>query len=103
MLSAYVLDNVLIHRSKQVQAWLQAHPRMQLVTGRYSPTTTPSNGSEARSRPPGQQPNPDHRRAYPPGPRLLPPAHPAQLLAAAAPHSSPWLPEGYGHNIRQAA
>jgi hypothetical protein len=29
-----VLDNVLIHRSKQVQAWLQAHPRMQLALAR---------------------------------------------------------------------
>jgi hypothetical protein len=29
---------------------------------------------------------------------------PAQLLAtAAAPHSSPWLPEGHGQNYREAA
>jgi hypothetical protein len=27
----------------------------------------------------------------------------AQLLATAAPHSSPWLPEGYMQNFRQAA
>jgi transposase len=26
-----------------------------------------------------------------------------QLLATAAPYSSPWLPEGYGQNFRQAA
>jgi hypothetical protein len=26
-----------------------------------------------------------------------------QLLATAAPHSSPWLPDGYGQNFRQAA
>jgi hypothetical protein len=33
-----VLVNVLIHRSKLVQAWLRAHPRMQLLYGaRYSP------------------------------------------------------------------
>jgi hypothetical protein len=28
---------------------------------------------------------------------------PTQMLATAAPHSSPWLPEGYGQNFRQAA
>jgi hypothetical protein len=41
MLSAYVLDNVLIHRSKQVRAWLQAHPRMQLVYGALQPHHNP--------------------------------------------------------------
>jgi hypothetical protein len=28
---------------------------------------------------------------------------PRQLLAIAAPHSSPWLPEGYAQHFRQAA
>jgi hypothetical protein len=28
---------------------------------------------------------------------------PAQMLATAAPHSSPWLPEGYMQNYKQAA
>jgi hypothetical protein len=27
----------------------------------------------------------------------------AQMLATAAPHSSPWLPEDYVQNFRQAA
>lgn len=27
----------------------------------------------------------------------------AQLLATAAPHTSPWLPEGYMQNFRQTA
>jgi hypothetical protein len=27
----------------------------------------------------------------------------AQMLATAAPHSSPWLPEDYMQNLRQAA
>jgi hypothetical protein len=48
-----VLDNVVIHRSKQVQAWLQTIPGCGWSTGRATaPTTTPSNGSGARSRPP---------------------------------------------------
>ena len=28
---------------------------------------------------------------------------PAEILATAAPHSSPWLPDGYIQNLRQAA
>jgi hypothetical protein len=28
---------------------------------------------------------------------------PEQMLHTAAPSSSPWLPEGYGHNIQEAA
>jgi transposase len=37
-----VLDKVLIHRSKLVQAWLRAHPRMRLLYGaRYSPHHNP--------------------------------------------------------------
>jgi len=28
---------------------------------------------------------------------------PAQLLATAAPHSSPWLPKGYGQDFWKAA
>jgi transposase len=37
-----VLDDVPIHRSKLVQAWLRAHPRMRLLYGaRYSPHHNP--------------------------------------------------------------
>jgi hypothetical protein len=28
---------------------------------------------------------------------------PTQILTTAAPHSSPWLPEGHMQNVRQAA
>jgi hypothetical protein len=28
---------------------------------------------------------------------------PDQMLATAAPHSSPWPPQCYGHNLKQAA
>jgi hypothetical protein len=48
---AVVCDNVIIHRSKIVQRWLRKHPRLRVLHGaRYSPTTTPSSGSGARSR-----------------------------------------------------
>jgi hypothetical protein len=48
---AVVCDNVIIHRSKLVQAWLAAHPRMRVLHGaRYSPTTTRPSGSGPCSR-----------------------------------------------------
>ena len=48
---AVICDNVIIHRSKIVQRWLATHPRIQVLHGaRYSPTTTRSSGSGARSR-----------------------------------------------------
>jgi hypothetical protein len=69
-----------------------------------APTTTPSNASGARSRP--RWPT---ARALTIGGRVRQ-VHAffrqrtnEQLLATAAPHSSPWLPPGYGQNTRQAA
>jgi DDE superfamily endonuclease len=50
-LVAVVCDNVVIHRSKLVQRWLAAHPRLVVLHGaRYSPRTTRSSGSGPRSR-----------------------------------------------------
>jgi transposase len=71
-----VLDNVLIHRSKLVQAWLRAPAHAAAVRRALQPPPQPRRAhlgcTQGR---PGQQPDPDHRRAHPPGPRLLPPAH----------------------------
>jgi len=45
-------DNVIIHRSKIVQRWLQTHPRLRILHGAcYSPHDTRLSGSGARSRP----------------------------------------------------
>jgi transposase len=102
---AVICDNVIIHHAKLVQAWLAAHSRVRVLHG-------------ARSRP---HDNPTERiwaalKAWlANSPTLtiqgrLRQVHaffrqrsPAQLLATAAPHSSPWLPEGYMQNFRQAA
>jgi hypothetical protein len=41
-LVAVICDNVIIHRSKTVQRWLDAHPRIQVLHGaRYSPHDNP--------------------------------------------------------------
>ena len=104
-LVAVICDNVPSHRSQLVQAWLAAHPRIVVLHGaRYSPhdnpvervwgalkawlANTPTLTIQGRVR----QVHAFFRQRTP-----------AQLLATAAPRSSPWLPEGYGQHFRQAA
>jgi transposase len=102
---AMVCDNDVIHHSKIVQRWLADHPRVRLLYGaRYSPHHNPVERIWAAL-----------KRALANSPTLtmagrLRQVHaffrqrsPAQMLATAAPSSSPWLPEGYGHNFREAA
>jgi transposase len=102
---AVVCDNVIIHHSKIVQRWLASHPRMRVLHGaRYSPhdnpvervwgslkawlANTPTLTIQGRVR---------QVHAFFRGRTT------AQMLATAAPHSSPWLPEGYMQNFREAA
>jgi hypothetical protein len=102
---AIVLDNVAIHRSKAVTAWLAAHPQVRLVYGaRYSPhhnpveriwgalktylANTPTLTMAGRLR----QVHAFFRHRTP-----------DQMLHTAAPASSPWLPDGYGQHINEAA
>jgi transposase len=100
-----VLDNVLIHRSKLVQAWLRAHPRMRLLYGaRYSPHHNPVERiwgalKIALANSPTLTIAGRIRQVH----AFFRQRTNAQLLATAAPYSSPWLPEGYGQNFRQAA
>jgi transposase len=102
---AVICDNVIIHRSKIVQRWQRTHPQLQVLHGaRYSPhdnptervwgalkawlANTPTLTIQGRVR----QVHAFFRQRTS-----------AQLLAMAAPHSSPWLPQGYMQNLRQAA
>jgi transposase len=102
---AVVCDNVIIHHSKIVQRWLASHPRIRVLHGaRYSPhdnpvervwgalkawlANTPTLTIQGRVR---------QVHAFFRGRTT------AQMLTTAAPHSSPWLPEGYMQNIREAA
>jgi len=100
-----VLDNLVIHRSKQVQAWLQTHPRIPLVYGaRYSPHHNPVERiwgalKAALANSPTLTIAGRIRQVH----AFFRHHTPAQLLATAAPHSPPWLPDRYGQNLRQAA
>ena len=104
-LVAVVCDNVIIHHSKIVQRWLTTHPRVRVLHGaRYSPhdnpveriwgalkawlATSPTLTIQGRLR----QMHAFFRQRSP-----------TQILATAAPSSSPWMPEGYMQNFREAA
>src|SRR6266498_1639961 len=100
-----ICDNVIIHRSKIVQRWLATHhPRLRVLHGaRYSPhdnpvervwgalkawlANTPTLTIQGRVR----QVHAFFRARGP-----------TELLATAAPSSTPWLPEGYAQNLGQA-
>jgi transposase len=102
---AVICDNVIIHRSKIVQRWLKAHPRLLVLHGaRYSPHDNPveriwgalkawlANNPTLTIQGRVRQVHAFFRQRTT-----------AQTLATAAPHSSPWLPEGYVQNFRRAA
>jgi transposase len=102
---AVICDNVIIHRSKIVQRWQRTHPRLRVLHGaRYSPhdnpveriwgafkawlANTPTLTTQGRVR---------QVHAF------FCQRSPTDMLATAAPSSSPWLPQEYMHNFRQAA
>jgi transposase len=102
---AVVCDNVIIHHSKIVQRWLAAHPRMLVLHGaRYSPHDNPTERVWAAlkawlANTPTLTIQGRVRQVH----AFFRARSPTQLLATAAPSSSPWLPEGYMQNFREAA
>jgi hypothetical protein len=90
-LVAVVCDNTIIHRSKIVQRWLAAHPRI-LARRPLQPPGQPCRAHLGCAQGlAGQHSHPDHPRSRPPSPCLLPrpqphpdPDHrrPAQLTLA---------------------
>jgi transposase len=99
---AVICDNVIIHRSKIVQRWLATHPRLLVLHGaaRYSPHDNPAervwgalkawlaNNPTLTIQGRIRQVHAFFRQRTP-----------AQMLATAAPHSSPWLPADYVQNF----
>src|SRR6266545_3645902 len=102
---AVICDNVIIHRSKIVQRWLQTHPRLRVLHGaRYSPHDNPAEriwgalkGWLANNPTLTIQGRVRQVHAF------FRQRTTAQMLATAAPHTSPWLPEVYVQNFREAA
>jgi transposase len=104
-LVAVVCDNVIIHHSKLVQAWLASHPRVRVLHGaRYRPHDNPTERIWGAlkawlANSPTLTIQGRIRQVH----AFFRQRSPTQMLATAAPHSSPWLPKGYGQNFRQAA
>ena len=102
---AVVCDNVIIHRSKLVQRWLAAHPRMLVLHGaRYSPHDNPTERIWAAlkawlANSPTLTIQGRVRQVH----AFFHQPSPTDMLATAAPSSSPWLPQSYVQNFRQAA
>jgi transposase len=104
-LVAVVCDNVIIHHSKIVQRWLATHPRVLVLHGaRYSPHDNPVEriwGSLKAwlANTPTLTIQGRIRQVH----AFFRARSPAQLLVTAAPYSSPWLPDGYMQNFKEAA
>jgi transposase len=104
-LVAVICDNVIIHHSKIVQRWLATHPRVLVLHGaRYSPHDNPVERIWAALKAwlannPTLTIQGRVRQVH----AFFRQRSPAQMLATAAPHSSPWLPADYVQNLRQAA
>jgi transposase len=102
---AVICDNVIIHHSKVVQRWLASHPRIVVLHGaRYSPHDNPVERiwgalKAALANSPTLTIQGRVRQVH----AFFRGCTPDQLLATAAPHSSPWLPDSYRQNFRQAA
>ncbi|MEV4251516.1 IS630 family transposase [Streptosporangium canum] len=99
-----ICDNDSIHHARDVVCYLQAHPRVEVLYGaRYSPHDNPVERIWAALKAfiantavtwPGRR-----RQVH----AFFRARSPDQLLATAAPWTSPWLPAGYKRNFWNAA
>lgn len=102
---AVVCDNDTTHTSGITARWLDKHSRLWLITGaRYSPQDNPVERiwaalkrAIANTAPVTMTDRVRQARAF------FRHHSPDQMLATAAPWSSPWLPEGYEQDFKRAA
>jgi transposase len=100
-----VCDNVVIHRSKKVMAYLATRPQLRRLYGaRYSPHDNPVERvwgalKAYLANSPALTIAGRIRQVH----AFFRHRTPQQILHTAAPHSSPWLPDGYMQNFREAA
>jgi DDE superfamily endonuclease len=94
---AVICDNVIIHRCKIVQRWCKTHPRLRILHGaRYSPHDNPTERvwgalKTYLANSPTLTIQGRIRQVH----AFFRQRTPQQLLATAAPHGSPRLPDGY--------
>lgn len=102
---AAVLDNVTIHSSRIVLAWLLAHAQVHLLYGaRYCSHENPVEriwgalkAHLANSPPPPVAGRVSHAMSF------FAAATPEQMLQTAAPRKARWLPRHYGQDLCKAA
>lgn len=102
---AVVLDNVIIHSSRSVQAWLLEHPRVQLLySARYSPHENPVERIwGAMKRHLANSPPPTIQDRVSQAMLFFSSRTPEQMLHTAAPGKLHWLPRSFGQNFCRAA
>jgi len=101
---AVVLDNVNIHSSRIVQAWLLGRRRVNLLYGaRYCPHENPGEriwgalkAHLANSPPPTMAGRVSQAMSF------FAAATPEQMLQSAAPWNARWLPRHYGQDLCKA-
>lgn len=102
---AVVLDNVIIHLSQVVRAWLTDHPQVQLLYGaRYCPHETPVEriwGAMKRHLANFSPPTIQGRVSQ--ATNFFAACTPEQMLCTAAPWKARWLPTHYGQGLWKAA
>lgn len=100
-----ICDNGSVHTSGITRDWLRDHPRLLLLHGaRYSPQDNPTERIWAAMKPWIANTAPATiadrvRQAH----AFFRTRTPAQMLAATAPWTSPWLPDGYGQQLTTPA
>ncbi len=102
---AVICDNGSVHHSGITRGWLAGHPRLLLLHGaRYSPHDNPTERVWAAMKTWIANTAPATmadrvRQAH----AFFRHRTPAQMLTTTAPWTSPWLPDGYGQDLRQPA
>jgi transposase len=102
---AVLVDNDTTHTSGITARWLAEHPRLALITGaKYSPQDNPVERvwawlkrAVANTAPATMADRVRQARAF------FRHHSPDEMLATAAPWSSPWLPEGYEQHFKTPA
>jgi transposase len=92
-----ICDNDSIHHARKVTAYLEEHPRLELLYGaRYSPHDNPAERIWAALKNYAAKHRRDLARPAPVIHSFFRARSPDQMFDTAAPWTSPWLPWGYG-------
>ena len=101
---AVICDNDGIHHAGRVGQWMAGHPRLHLIYGAaYSPHDNPTERIWATLKTHLANTAVTWTERIHQARVFFRQRAPDQMLATAAPWSSPWLPKGYAQNFRESA